>query len=173
MRARFPAAELYPCEWHLRHALEWLMTKIGSEGRHQKAIDTLASQLEAAFAGPMGCGPFVDRAHAAGIPRLNTTRQVVEDQFCRRGARSSRSADTPLSTSPLDRVINPIRAAIRRIQPWPPGPSSARVSSLPLIQTLRGRHGTGSGSAFWDDCALCQGDPNAGYLEPVETLSLT
>jgi len=93
------------------------MTKIRTKDGHQEAIDTLASQLETAFAGPMGWGPFVERAHAAGIPRLsawlNTTGQIVEDQFRRRGPRSSRGADTPLSTSPLDGFINPIRAAIQ------------------------------------------------------------
>jgi hypothetical protein len=43
---------------------------------------------------------------------LNTTGQIVADQFQRRGPRASRSADTPLSTSPLDAFTNPIRAAI-------------------------------------------------------------
>jgi hypothetical protein len=43
---------------------------------------------------------------------LNTTGQIVADQFKRRGPRASRPADTPLSTSPLDGFTNPIRAAI-------------------------------------------------------------
>lgn len=43
---------------------------------------------------------------------LNTTGEIVADQFNRRGPRASRPADMPLSTSPLDGFINPIRAAI-------------------------------------------------------------
>jgi len=115
--ARFPDAELYLCEWHLRHALERLMGKIRAEQpQHREAIDELLRDVEAAFTGPSFWSPFVERCHAAGIPRvsewLNTTGQIVADQFGRRGPRSSRAADMPLSTSPLDAFINPIRAAI-------------------------------------------------------------
>jgi hypothetical protein len=117
VRARFPDAELYLCEWHLRHALERLMGKIRTEDGHRGAIDELLPQVEAAFTGPSFWAPFVERAHAAGIPRLsqwlNSTGRIVEEQFSRRGPRSSRSADTPLSTSPLDALINPIRASIQ------------------------------------------------------------
>ncbi len=42
---------------------------------------------------------------------LNTTGRVVADQFRRRGQRSDRPIDTPLSTSPMDGLLNPIRAA--------------------------------------------------------------
>ncbi len=118
VRARFPEAELYLCEWHLRHALERLMGKIrGEEPQHREAIDELLADVEAAFAGPSFWAPFVERAHAVGIPRLNewlsTTGRIVETQFARRGPRSSRPADTPLTTSPLDAFINPIGAAIQ------------------------------------------------------------
>ncbi len=117
VRACFPDAELYLCEWHLRHALERLMAKLRTEGRHQVAIDGLLPDVEAAFTGPLFWEPFVDSALAANIPRLsewlNTTGRVVEDQFSRRGKRSSRPTGTPLSTSPLDAFINPIRAAIQ------------------------------------------------------------
>ena len=44
---------------------------------------------------------------------LNTTGRVVEEQFGRRGVRWKRPADMPLSTSPLDAFINPIRASIK------------------------------------------------------------
>jgi len=115
--ARFPDAELYLCEWHLRHALERLMDKLRNEHpEHQEAIDQLLADVEVAFTGPSFWTPFTERCHAAGIPRisewLNTTGLIVEDQFHRRGPRASRGADTPLSTSPLDAFINPIRAAI-------------------------------------------------------------
>ena len=118
VRARFADAELYLCEWHLRHALERLMSKIRTEEpEHREAIDELLPDVEAAFAGLSFWAPFTERCHTAGIPRvsewLNTTGQIVADQFKRRGPRSSRPANTPLSTSPLDGFINPIRAAIK------------------------------------------------------------
>lgn len=117
VRARFPDAELYLCEWHLRHALERLMAKIRTDEGDREVIDELLSQVEAAFTGPSFWTPFLERAHAAGIPRLsdwlNTTGQIVEEQFARRGPRSTRPPDRPLSTSPLDAFINPIRASIQ------------------------------------------------------------
>jgi hypothetical protein len=39
--------------------------------------------------------------------------RIVEEQFRRRGPRSSRPAEMPLTTSPLDAFINPIRASIQ------------------------------------------------------------
>lgn len=117
VRARFPDAELYLCEWHLRHALERLMGNLRAEGSYRDAIDELLPQVEAAFTGPSFWAPFLERAHAAGIPRvsgwLNSTGRIVEEQFGRPGLRSSRPADMPLSTSPLDAFINPIRASIQ------------------------------------------------------------
>jgi hypothetical protein len=117
VRARFPDAELYLYEWHLRHALERLMAKLRTDDGHQVAIDELLPDVEAAFTGTSFWAPFLKRAHSASIPRLsewrNTTGRVVEDQFRRRGQRSSRLADTPLSTAPMDAFINPIRAFIQ------------------------------------------------------------
>ncbi|HSB21637.1 MAG TPA: hypothetical protein VLE94_00875 [Burkholderiaceae bacterium] len=117
VRARFADAELYLCEWHLRHALERLMGTIRTtEPQHREAIDELLADTEAAFTGPSFWAPFTTRCHAAGVPRLsewlNATGQIVADQFGRRGPRATRPADMPLSTSPLDGFINPIRAAI-------------------------------------------------------------
>src|SRR5256885_2370057 len=66
IRARFPCAELYLCEWHLRHALERLMRKIRSdEPQHRRAIDQLLADVEAAFTGPAFWDAFRNRAHAA------------------------------------------------------------------------------------------------------------
>jgi hypothetical protein len=117
-RARFPDAELYLCEWHLRHALERLIGKLRTEQpQHRDAIDELLPDVEAAFTGPAFWAAFLKRAHATGIPRvsewLNTTGRVLEEQFGRRGLRWKRPADMPLSTSPLDAFINPIRASIK------------------------------------------------------------
>src|SRR5680860_470716 len=110
VRARFPQAELYLCEWHLRHALERLMGKLAAEAKYRDVIDELAPQVEAAFAGARSWAPFVERAHAADIPRLsewlNTTGRIVDDQFGRRGPRATRRADTPLSTAPAELGID-------------------------------------------------------------------
>ncbi|HYN91585.1 MAG TPA: transposase [Thermoleophilaceae bacterium] len=117
VRAAFPEAELYLCEWHLRHALERLMDKIhASEPQHRPAIDALAPRIAAAFTGPSFWKPFVRDAHAADIARLSSwldsTGRVVEDQFARRGLRGARGSDMPLSTSPMDGLIGPIRDAL-------------------------------------------------------------
>jgi Transposase, Mutator family len=116
VRAAFPRAELYLCEWHLRHALERLMAKIRISDEHRPAIDALLPRVEAAFTGPAFWQPFVRDALAADIPRLSEwldgAGRIVEDQFRRRGLRSRRPADTPLSTSPMDGLVEPIRAAL-------------------------------------------------------------
>ncbi len=116
VRAAFPEAEVYLCEWHLRHALERLMAKLRQSDEHRAAIDALLPRVEAAFAGPAFWQPFVRDAHAADIPRLSSwlegAGRVVEDQFHRRGLRHLRPPDMPLSTSPMDGLIEPIRAAL-------------------------------------------------------------
>lgn len=116
VRGVFPEADLYLCEWHLRHALERLMAKIRKDDEHRAAIDALLPRVEAAFTGPAFWKPFVRDARAAEIPRLESwldgAGRVVEDQFRRRGLRSQRPAETPLSTSPMDGLIEPIRAAL-------------------------------------------------------------
>ena len=68
VRSRFPNAELYQCEWHLRHALERLMAKLRTDGGYQVAIDGLLADVGAAFTGPLLWTPFAERAHAANIP---------------------------------------------------------------------------------------------------------
>lgn len=116
VRAAFPDAELYLCEWHLRHALERLMAKIRKSDEHRDAVDALLPRVEAAFTGPAFWEPFLRDAHAAEIPRLSDwldgAGRIVSEQFARRGLRSQRPADMPLSTSPMDGLIEPIRAAI-------------------------------------------------------------
>lgn len=86
--------------------LERLLDKIRAEGAYRDAVDELLPQVEAAFTGPAFWAAFLERAHAAEIPRvsecLNTTGRVVAEQFARRGLRWKRPADMPLSTSPLD-----------------------------------------------------------------------
>ena len=94
------------------------MGKLRSEQpRHQDAIDELLADVEAAFTGPSFWAPFTARCHASGITRLsdwlNSTGRIVADQFGRRAPRWTRPADIPLTTSPLDGFINPIRASIK------------------------------------------------------------
>jgi hypothetical protein len=92
------------------------MAKIRQSDEHRGAIDALLARVEAAFTGPAFWEPFVRDAHAADIPRLSDwlegAGRVVEDQFRRRGLRSLRPADMPLSTSPMDGLIGPIRDAL-------------------------------------------------------------
>jgi hypothetical protein len=91
----------------------WASSEAGSTITERRST----TDVEAAFTGPSFWAPLTQRCHAAGIPRLsqwlNTTGRIVADQFSRRGARSSRPADMPLSTSPLDGLVNPIGAAIQ------------------------------------------------------------
>ena len=117
VRAAFPQAERYLCEWHLRHALERLMDKLHrSEPQHRAAIGALLPRVEAACTGSSFWKPFVRDAQAAEIGRLSSwlqsTGRIVEDQFARRGLRGARGADMPLSTSPMDGLIGPIRDAL-------------------------------------------------------------
>jgi hypothetical protein len=116
-RSVFPQAELYLCEWHLRHALERLMDKIArTEPQHREIIEALRPRVAIAFTGGSFWKPFARDAHATQIARLSSwiesTGRIVEDQFARRGLRSSRPADMPLSTSPMDGLIHPIRDAL-------------------------------------------------------------
>jgi hypothetical protein len=118
IRAVFPDADLYFCEWHLKHALDRLLKKLcGDEPDHRTDFELLRARLDAAFTGPSFWRPFTADAHAVGSRRLSdwlaTTGQVLEAQFARRGLSTNRSADTPLSTSPMDAFVTPIRDAIR------------------------------------------------------------
>ncbi|MGH2873006.1 MAG: transposase [Solirubrobacteraceae bacterium] len=114
VRARFPDAELYLCEWHLRHALERLMINIRrQEPACREVIDGLLPALEGAFTGPSSWARFTEQADAAAIPRvsewLKGTGEIVASQFPRRGLRW---AGMPL-TSPLEAVLEPIRDSIK------------------------------------------------------------
>jgi hypothetical protein len=93
------------------------MAKINkNEPEHRAAIEQLLPRVEAAFTGPAFWEPFVRDVHAAGIPRLSSwldgTGQIVAGQFRRRGLRSMRPVDMPLTTSPMDGLITPIRDAL-------------------------------------------------------------
>jgi len=118
VRAVFPQADLYFCEWHLKHALDRLLKKLcGDDPDRRAEYELLRGRLDAAFTGVSFWRPFVADAHAVDSRRLSdwlaTTGAVVEAQFARRGLSTSRSLDTPLSTSPMDAFVTPIRDAIR------------------------------------------------------------
>ena len=118
VRAVFPQADLYLCEWHLKHALDRLLKKLSHDDPDRRAdYDALRERLDAAFTGPSFWRPFTIAAHAIGSRRLSewltTTGTVLEAQFARRGLSTNRRADTPLSTSPMDAFTNSVRDAIR------------------------------------------------------------
>jgi Transposase, Mutator family len=118
IRAVFPQADLYFCEWHLKHALDRLLKKLGGdEPDHRADFELLRARLDVAFTGISFWRPFTVDAHAIGSRRLSdwlaSTGTVVEAQFARRGLSTSRSTGTPLSTSPMDAFVTPIRDAIR------------------------------------------------------------
>ncbi len=52
-----------------------------TDGGHQVAIDGLLADVEAAFTGPLSWEPFVERAHAAKIPRLSEWLNTTPGQF--------------------------------------------------------------------------------------------
>jgi hypothetical protein len=83
VRSRFPDAELYLCEWHLRHSLERLMGKLHAEDAYREAIEELFPEVEAAFTAPSFWAAFLKRAHAVGIPRVRVAEHHRGD---RRGA---------------------------------------------------------------------------------------
>jgi hypothetical protein len=118
VRAVFPQADLYFCEWHLKYALDRLLKKLcADEPDHRADYELLRGRLDAAFTGLSFWRSFAAQAHAVGSRRLNdwlaTTGTVLEAQFARRGLSTKRSTDTPLSTSPMDAFVTPIRDAIR------------------------------------------------------------
>jgi len=72
VRAAFPEAELYLCEWHLRHALERLMAKIRLHANRQDDPLAYAGDIRAWLEANNG-RPRVSRravADPAGQPSL-------------------------------------------------------------------------------------------------------
>jgi hypothetical protein len=118
VRAVFSHADLYLCEWHLKHALDRLLKKLCADEPDRRAdFELLRGRLDAAFTGLSFWRPFSAEAHAVGSRRLSdwldTMGRVLEAQFARRGLSTNRPAGTPLSTSPMDAFTNPVRDAIR------------------------------------------------------------
>ena len=72
VRARFAQADLYLCEWHLRHALERLMGKIRTEdAAHRDAIDELLAASRGGVHGALVLG---------AVPRARARRRHPQGQ---------------------------------------------------------------------------------------------
>lgn len=115
VRSLWPSTDLYLCEWHLRHALERLLAAQARQG-HATAVAPLQPRTEAAFTGVSFWRPFVADCRAAGVPALDawldTNDPIIQGQFGRRGFRSNRPKDMPLTTGGLEQRLRPIRDAI-------------------------------------------------------------
>lgn len=110
---RWPQTDVYLSEWHLRHALERLLEKVGGE-----LAEAFGPRTEAAFAGAAFWAAFEADARAAGNHRLNAWLDhwspIITWQFERRGRADERRADDPLSTGGLESFVKPIEAALYR-----------------------------------------------------------
>jgi hypothetical protein len=110
---RWPQSEVYLSEWHLRHALERLLDKIGGE-----TAAALRPRTEAAFAGQHFWAIFEADARACGNDRLGTWfdhwSPIIAWQFARRGRADQSRPDDPLTTGGLESFVKPIEAALYR-----------------------------------------------------------
>ena len=91
---RWPQTEVYLSEWHLRHALERLLDKIGGE-----TAEALRPRTEAAFAGQHFWAIFEADARACGNDRLGAWfdhwSPIIAWQFARRGRADQGRARRP------------------------------------------------------------------------------
>jgi hypothetical protein len=110
---RWPQTEVYLCEWHLRHALERLLGKIGGATAEQ-----LLPRTEAAFAGQHFWARFDVEARQLDDGRMNAWLDrwspIIASQLKRRPRASAGAADQPRSTGGLETFIKPIEAALYR-----------------------------------------------------------
>jgi hypothetical protein len=106
----WPQTEVYLCEWHLRHALERLLEKIGGH-----TAERLLPRTEAAFAGARFWEVFAGGARELGDLRvdawLDRWSPVIASQFAHRGRPAE---DRPLSTGGLEELIKPIQDSLYR-----------------------------------------------------------
>ncbi len=116
VRGAWPDADLYFCEWHLRKALDRLLDKHRKPKADCEAAMALKARTEAAFTGKSFFRPFADDARAAGLPRvtrwLDEWQPILEAQYDRRGFRSTRPVNMPLTTGGLEAISRPIRDAL-------------------------------------------------------------
>jgi hypothetical protein len=112
---RWPTTDLCLCEWHLRHALDRLLAAQARRG-HATAVVPLQPRTEAAFVSVSFWRPFVADCRAAGVPALDawldTNDPIIQGQFARRGFRTTRPKNMPLTTGGLEQRLRPVRDAI-------------------------------------------------------------
>ena len=115
IEARWPAAELRQCEWHLRHALERLLAK-EIRNSPSEELTELRTRAEGTLTGPSFWRPFVRATRTAENESLDrwiaVNDPIIERQFARRGRGSDRPADMPLTTAALEQLARPITAAL-------------------------------------------------------------
>jgi Transposase, Mutator family len=110
---RWPQTEVYLCEWHLRHALERLLEKIGGS-----TAEALLPRTEAAFAGRHFWARFDVEARQLDDDRMNAWLDrwspIITAQLSRRHRGANDAGDQPRSTGGLETFIKPIQAAFYR-----------------------------------------------------------
>jgi hypothetical protein len=110
---RWPQTEVYLCEWHLRHALERLLDKIGGATAEQ-----LLPRTQAAFAGRHFWARFDAEARRLEDDRMNSWLDrwspIIASQLERRPRGGTDTTDQPRSTGGLETFIKPIEAALYR-----------------------------------------------------------
>jgi hypothetical protein len=115
IEARWPAAELHQCEWHLQHALERLLAK-EARSETSEELEALRARAEGALTGPSFWRAFVRATRAAENESLErwiaVNDPIIERQFSRRGRSYERPADMPLTTAALEQLARPITAAL-------------------------------------------------------------
>ena len=142
LRATFGEAELYVCQRHLHDSLMRSMTEIHDDvSDHRAAIDALRPRVEGALASASFWHAFVRDALAADVPGLTLwlkSRGSVVDEQLRRHGSSIRPRSMPLTTAPIDGLIQPIRDSIT---PRRSGfKSPARLSRLLMLMQLHANH---------------------------------
>ena len=124
VRAAFPEAELYLCEWHLRHALERLMAKLRTSEEHRAAIDTLLPRVEAAFTGPAFWQP------------LSVTLTPLTSRASRTGS-TAPVASSPISSVAADRAACGRPTCRSRPRPWTASSVPSATRSIPAATRSR------------------------------------
>lgn len=113
IQERWPQTEVYLCEWHLRHALERLLEKIGAS-----TAEALLPRTEAAFAGQHFWSQFDAEARQLDDDRmsawLDRWSPIITAQLSRRRRGANDASDQPRSTGGLETFIKPIQAALYR-----------------------------------------------------------
>lgn len=111
IEARWPAAELHQCEWHLQHALRRLLRKELRKEPSPK-LQELYARAKGALAGPSFWKQFIEVATKVEDESLDRLIAVngptIEAQLARRPSPSKGPAEMPHTASALEQLIRPI-----------------------------------------------------------------